>query len=99
MCAQNMRELTPPGAETFYSPSFHDSLKKPLDLRLPIVLQKLVCGVWECRFSPNRKKRFSISISSVDPRAVCNQGQRDFQYGQLLRKRQEQALALSYMAN
>jgi len=99
MCAQNMRELTPPGAETFYSPSFHDSLKKPLDLRLPIVLQKLVCGVWECRFSPNRKKRFSISISSVDPRAVCSQGQRDFQYGQLLRKRQEQALALSYMAN
>ena len=64
MCAQNMRELTPPGAETFYSPSFHDSLKKPLDLRLPIVLQKLVCGAWECRFGPNRKKDFLSATGS-----------------------------------
>jgi hypothetical protein len=40
---------------------YPDKLKKFLDLQFPIVLQNIVGGAWECRFSPNRKKRFPVS--------------------------------------
>jgi hypothetical protein len=59
-----MRESTPPEAKTFIFPSFSRHIEKSLDLQFLIVLQKSVCGAWECRFNPNRKKRFSISLSA-----------------------------------
>ena len=45
----------------FYFPLFFTTHWKFLDLQLPTVLKNLVCGARECRFSPNRKKRFLIS--------------------------------------
>jgi hypothetical protein len=44
-----------------YFSLFSRHIEKPLDPQFLIVLQKLVCGAWECRFSPNRKKPYAIA--------------------------------------